>query len=154
MKHIVKRTLCSPRSEEQGKNWTESRGKQLICTARSPGNEEKVREIKEGVCKTWTGYLRMADADGKMRIEKCRWKKVRITKKVRGKKREMRMAKKKKIKKQTNKQTKERNLSYGWTPHLHTEHDANSWHSFVNKNASFTSLMHAYLVHFSFQCLA
>ena len=24
-----------------------------------------------GVCKTRTGYLRMADADGKMRIEKC-----------------------------------------------------------------------------------
>ena len=47
MKHTVKRTLCSPRSEEQGKNWTDSRGKQLTCTARSPGNEEKVREIKE-----------------------------------------------------------------------------------------------------------
>ena len=47
-----------------------------------------------GVCKTWTGYLRMADADGKMRIEKCgSGKKMRITKKVRGKKREMRMAK-------------------------------------------------------------
>ena len=28
-----------------------------------------------GVCKTRTGYLRMADADGKMRIEKCGWKK-------------------------------------------------------------------------------
>ena len=61
---------------------------------------------------------------------------------------------KKKRNKQTNKQTKERNLSHGWTPHLHTEHDANSWQSFVNKNAPFTSLMHAYLVHFSFQCLA
>ena len=60
----------------------------------------------------------------------------------------------KKNNKETNKQTKERNLSHGWTPHLHTEHDANSWHSFVNKNAPFTSLMHAYLVHFSFQCLA
>ena len=47
MKHIVKRTLCSPRSEEQGKNWTDPRGKQLIFTARNPGNEEKVREIKE-----------------------------------------------------------------------------------------------------------
>ena len=38
-----------------------------------------------GLCKTWTGYLRMADADGKMRI----------TKKVRGKKQEMRVTKKK-----------------------------------------------------------
>ena len=52
MKHMVKRTisLCSPRSEVQGKNWTESHGKQLICTARSPGNEEKSPrncEIKE-----------------------------------------------------------------------------------------------------------
>ena len=28
-----------------------------------------------GVCKTRTGYLRMADADGKMRIEKCGWEK-------------------------------------------------------------------------------
>ena len=28
-----------------------------------------------GVCKTRTGYLRLADADGKMRIEKCGWKK-------------------------------------------------------------------------------
>ena len=80
----------------------------------------------EGVCKTRTGYLRMADADGKMRMEK-----MRITKKVRGKKREMRMAK------NINKQTiKERNLSFkslshGWTLHLHTERDANSWHSFV-----------------------
>ena len=25
---------------------------------------------RRGVCKTWTGHLRMADADGKMRIEK------------------------------------------------------------------------------------
>ena len=39
-----------------------------------------------GVCKTRTGYLRMADADGKMRMEKCGWKKIRITKKVRRKK--------------------------------------------------------------------
>ena len=36
----------------------------------------------------------MADADGKMRMEKCGWKKMRITNKVRRKKREMRMAKK------------------------------------------------------------
>ena len=26
--------------------------------------------VKGGVCKMWTGYLRMADADGKMRIVK------------------------------------------------------------------------------------
>ena len=26
---------------------------------------------RKGVCKTRTGYLRMADADGKMQIEKC-----------------------------------------------------------------------------------
>ena len=50
--------------------------------------------LESGVCKTRTGYLRMADADGKMRMEKCEWKKMRITKKVRRKKREMRMAKK------------------------------------------------------------
>ena len=49
-----------------------------------------------GVCKTRTGYLRMADADGKMRIEKCGWKKNADNKKVRGKKRETRMAKKEK----------------------------------------------------------
>ena len=67
----------------------------------------------------------MADAAGK---------KMRITKKVREKKREMRMAKKTT---QKNKQTiKERNLSFkslshGWTLHVHTERDANSWHSFV-----------------------
>ena len=42
---------------------------------------------ERGVCKTRTGYLRMADADGKMRIEKCGWKKkTRITKKLRRKK--------------------------------------------------------------------
>ena len=48
----------------------------------------------------------MADADGKMRIEKCRWKKMPITKKVRGTKTRNGDGKKKKqIKKQTNKQT-------------------------------------------------
>ena len=52
----------------------------------------------------------MADADGKMRIEKCRWKKMRITKKVRGKKTRNADGKKKK-KKQTNKQRKEIFLS-------------------------------------------
>ena len=40
--------------------------------------------------------MRMADADGKTRMEKCGWNKMRITKKVRRKKREMRMAKKNK----------------------------------------------------------
>ena len=49
----------------------------------------------KGVCKTRTGYLRIADADGKMRIEKCGWKKkMRIAEKVRRKRREMWMAKK------------------------------------------------------------
>ena len=52
-----------------------------------------------GVCKTRTGYLRMADADGGCGWEnadgKMRMEKMRITKKVRRKKREMRMAKKK-----------------------------------------------------------
>ena len=47
-----------------------------------------------GVCKTRTGYLRMVDADGKMRIEKCGWRKMRITQTLRRKKREMWMAKK------------------------------------------------------------
>ena len=73
----------------------------------------------------------------RMRMGKCGWKKkVRITKKVRGKKREMRMAKKIII----IKQTKERNLSFksmshGWTLYLHKERDANSWHSFVPCNS-------------------
>ena len=35
-----------------------------------------------GVCKTWTRYLRMEDADGKMQMEKKMW----ITKRVRRKK--------------------------------------------------------------------
>ena len=30
--------------------------------------------VKRGVCETWTGYLRIADADGKMRMEKCQKK--------------------------------------------------------------------------------
>ena len=37
--------------------------------------------FKKGVCKTRIGYLRMADADRKMRIEKCGWKKMRMAKK-------------------------------------------------------------------------
>ena len=65
----------------------------------------------------------MADADGKMRIEKCGWEKK--TRNADGKNN--------KINKQT---IKERNLSFkslshGWTLHLHTERDATSWHSFV-----------------------
>ena len=63
-----------------------------------------------GVCKTRTGYLRMADADGKMRIEKCGWKKNADNKKSK-KKKKTRNAEKNN--KQTNKQTiKERNLSF------------------------------------------
>ena len=42
--------------------------------------------ILRGVCKTRTGYLRMADADGKMRIEKCGWKKNADNKKSKKKK--------------------------------------------------------------------
>ena len=34
-------------------------------------SEIVVQRLTAGVCKTRTGYLRMADADGKMRIEKC-----------------------------------------------------------------------------------
>ena len=68
-----------------------------------------------GVCKTRTGYLRVADADGKMRIEKCGWKKkMLITKKVRGKKTRNADGRKKKI----NKQTKERNLSLRSLSHI------------------------------------
>ena len=77
-----------------------------------------------GVCKTRTGFLRMANADGKMRREKCgSGKKMRITKKGRGKKREMRMAKKK-INNQTNKGKKS-----------FFQVAANSWHSFVPCNS-------------------
>ena len=39
-------------------------------------------DSNHGVCKTRTLYLLMADADGKMRIEKCGWEKMLI---VRGK---------------------------------------------------------------------
>ena len=58
-----------------------------------------------GVCKTRTGYLRMADADGKMRIEKCGWKKKNAESKKSKKKKKTRNAdnnKKKRINKQTN----------------------------------------------------
>ena len=72
----------------------------------------------------------MADADGKLRIEnadnKCKRKKTRNAD-----------GKKNKINKHT---IKERNisfksLSHGWTLHLHTDRDANSWHSFVPCNS-------------------
>ena len=64
-----------------------------------------------------------------MRIEKFGWKNKADNKNSKRKKREMRMAKDKKINKQT---IKERNLSFktlshGWTLHLHTERDANSY---------------------------
>ena len=81
----------------------------------------------------------MADADGKMRIEKCGWKKNADNKK--SKREKTRNADGKKINIQINKQTiKERNLSFkslshGWTLHLHTERDTNSWHSFVPCNS-------------------
>ena len=71
----------------------------------------------------------MADADGKMRIEKCGWKKkMRIAKKVRRKKDKKCGWQQKKINKQT---IKEKNLSFkslsrGSTLHLRTERDANS----------------------------
>ena len=65
-------------------------GLSLLETVRNPANAYQSRSesiFHLGVCKTRTGYLRMADADGKMRIEKCGWKKkTRITKKLRRKK--------------------------------------------------------------------
>ena len=109
------------------KKWTRARTKFPRSIKRVT---KKFLEVSPGVCKTRTGYLRMADADWKVRIEKCGWKKMRITKKVRRKKREMWLAK------NINKQkTKGRNLSFkslshGWTLHLHRERDANSWHSY------------------------
>ena len=39
------------------------------------------KAFKRGVCKTRTGYLRMADADFKKRIVKCGKRIMRITKK-------------------------------------------------------------------------
>ena len=45
--------------------------------------------LQLGVCKRTTGYLRMADADGKMRIEICGWKKKNAdSKKIKKKKNE------------------------------------------------------------------
>ena len=61
----------------------------------------------QGVCKTRTGYLRLADADGKMRIEKCDGKNVD---KKNSKKKKTRNVDGKKNK-QTNKQRKEIFLS-------------------------------------------
>ena len=69
-----------------------------------------------------------------------RMEKMRITKQIRGKKREMRMAKIIIII-IINKQTiKEINLSFksllhGWTLHILTERDVNSWHSVVPCNS-------------------
>ena len=63
-----------------------------------------------------------------MRMGKCGWKK-----KADNKKSERKKTRNVDGKKQTNKQTiKEKNLSFksmshGWTLHLHTERDANSW---------------------------
>ena len=71
----------------------------------------------------------MADADGKMRMEKCGWKKKWDSKKSKKNKNEnCGWQKKNKINKQ---RIKERNLSFkslshGWTLYLHTERDANS----------------------------
>ena len=65
--------------------------------------------ILVGVCKTRTRYLRMADADGKMRIEKCGWKKNADSKKSKKKKNAKCGWYKKKINKQT---IEERNLSF------------------------------------------
>ena len=82
-----------------------------------------------GVCKTRTGYLRMADAGGKIRMEK---KNAHSRKSKEKKKRNADGKKNNKINKQTNKkQTKERNLSFKslshrWTLYLNTERDANS----------------------------
>ena len=42
--------------------------------------------FRSGVCKTRTRYPRMADAGGKMRIEKCGWKKNADSKKSKKKK--------------------------------------------------------------------
>ena len=72
----------------------------------------------------------MADADGKMRIEKCGWKKKNADNK-KSKKKKKRNVDGKKNNNKINKQTKERNLSFkslshGWTLHLHTERDANN----------------------------
>ena len=63
-----------------------------------------------GVYKTRTGYLRMADADGKIRIEKCGWKKNADNEKSK-KKKKRNADGKKKLNKQTNKQRKEIFLS-------------------------------------------
>ena len=80
--------------------------------------------LLQGVCKTRTGYLRMADADGKMRIEKCGQHKadgkMLINQKTKNKTRKCRQHKRKKL---ANKHKKKRNLSfkwmsYGWALHV------------------------------------
>ena len=67
-----------------------------------------------GVCKTRTGYLRMANADGKMRIEKCGSGKKNADNRKR-KRKKTRNADGKKII-IIIKQTKERNLSFKSLP--------------------------------------
>ena len=62
--------------------------------------------VKGGVCKMWTGYLRMADADGKMRIVKGGWKNADKLKKKRIKRENV---DRKKGKKQANTKRKKRN---------------------------------------------
>ena len=68
----------------------------------------------------------MADADGKMRME------TKNADNKKGKKKKTRKAdgtKKQQINKQTNNYGKKSffQVSHGWTLHLHTEGDANSW---------------------------
>ena len=85
------------------KIWRENQTRQPGKGARKTVKVKQNRWLVMGVCKTRTGYLRVADADGKMRIEKCGWKKkMLITKKVRGKKTRNADGRKKKNK-QTNK---------------------------------------------------
>ena len=73
-----------------------------------------------------------------MRMEKMWMEKNADNKKSKRKKTRNADGKKKK---QMDKQAiKERNLSFkslshGWPLHLHTDHDANSWHSFVPCNS-------------------
>ena len=60
---------------------------------------------------------------------------MRMEKNADNKKGNMKKTKKGDGKKKINEQTKERNLSFkplsqGWTLQLHTERDANSWHSY------------------------
>ena len=77
----------------------------------------------------------------RMRMGKCGWKNADGKKNTESKKRKKKKTRNVDGTKKINKQTiKERNLSFkslshGWTLHLHTERDANSWHSFVPCNS-------------------